>query len=240
MSFGLYQMGKEKGFMALQKKYCIFGIIGCLCFGIGDWLLGYVDPAPVEGDIFYFIRAGHGADYNTNKISIILVLAVLGIFFLYPGFVHIADIAKDGKTKRLLEYVFGLCSIGWMMLHLLVSANVLVFSEAEKNGGQELAITLSGRLGSVGTAVEKCAMLFAAAAGILLIAAIWRGNTCLKKRAVFFSPITTMAVIIGVSQALPRSAFSYGLYTFNMNAAMMLWFVYLLEVGNKAGIKTKI
>lgn len=45
--------------MALNKRCIIFGIIGCLCFGIGDWLLGYVDPAPIEGNIFYFIRAGH-------------------------------------------------------------------------------------------------------------------------------------------------------------------------------------
>lgn len=36
--------------MALQKKFIIFGMIGCLCFGIGDWLLGYVDPAPIEGN----------------------------------------------------------------------------------------------------------------------------------------------------------------------------------------------
>lgn len=44
--------------MALNKRYIIFGIIGCLCFGIGDWLLGYVDPAPIEGNIFLFYPCG--------------------------------------------------------------------------------------------------------------------------------------------------------------------------------------
>lgn len=36
-----------------NKRYWGFGIVGCICFGIGDWLLGYVDPAFIEGDIFY-------------------------------------------------------------------------------------------------------------------------------------------------------------------------------------------
>lgn len=37
------------------------GILGSLCFGVGDWLLGYVDPTPIGENIFYFISAGHGA-----------------------------------------------------------------------------------------------------------------------------------------------------------------------------------
>ncbi|MCM1100030.1 MAG: hypothetical protein NC079_04795 [Clostridium sp.] len=219
--------------MPVQKKYCILGLIGCLCFGIGDWLLGYVDPMPVEGDVFYFIRAGHGADYNTLRVGVTLALAVVGIFFLYPGFIHIADIAKDGKTKRLLGYAFGLCSVGWMMLHLLVSVNVLVFSETAKSVGCEFAAVLSNRLGNAGLAVEKCAALFAVGAGILLIIAILRRNTCLKKSAVVFSPVIPMLIIIVIARVLPQSAFSYGLYTFNMNAAMMVWFVYLFAAGNK-------
>lgn len=220
--------------MALQKKYYILGLIGCLCFGIGDWLLGYVDPMPVEGDVFYFIRAGHGVDYNTLRIDVTLALAVVGIFFLYPGFIHIADIAKEGKTKRLLGYAFGLCSVGWMMLHLLVSVNVLVFSEAAKSIGYEYAAVFSNRLGNAGLAVEKCASLFAVGAGIVLIVAILRGNTYLKKSAIVFSPIVPMLIVIVIAYVLPQSAFSYGLYTFNMNAAMMVWFVYLLAVGRKA------
>ncbi|MCM1327731.1 MAG: hypothetical protein NC094_13795 [Bacteroidales bacterium] len=220
--------------MILYKKYCIFGLIGCLCFGIGDWLLGYVDPALVEGADLYFIRAGHGVGYNTLRVDITLMLAVLGIFFLYPGFVHIADIVKGGKMKRFLEYAFGLCSTGWMMLHLLVSFIVLVFSEAEKNGGHELAVALAGRLGSAGVAVEKCTSLFAVGAGIVLIVAILRGNTYLKKSAIVFSPIVPMLIVIVIAYVLPQSAFSYGLYTFNMNSAMMVWFVYLLAVGRKA------
>ena len=44
----------------MEKKYAIQGIIGCALFGIGDWLLGFVDPGKVHGEVFYFISAGHG------------------------------------------------------------------------------------------------------------------------------------------------------------------------------------
>ena len=36
----------------MDKKYAIQGIIGCLLFGIGDWLLGFVDPGKVEARCF--------------------------------------------------------------------------------------------------------------------------------------------------------------------------------------------
>ena len=215
--------------MALQKKFIIFGMIGCLCFGIGDWLLGYVDPAPIEGNAFYFIRAGHGAGYNLSKAAFALALAMAGMCFLYPGFVHIADIVKDEKTKCSLEYAFGLCSIGWLALHILVSVNVLVFAHAEKNGGRELAVALSGSLGSAGMAALFCIFFLVAVSFVMLFIDILRQKTCLKRSAVLFSPIVPMMVIFIAAQLLPQSPFSYGLYTFCMNGGMLVWFVYLLK-----------
>lgn len=47
-------------------KLCAGGMIGCLCFSIGDWMLGYVNPALVESDIFFFIRMGHGVGYDMS------------------------------------------------------------------------------------------------------------------------------------------------------------------------------
>ena len=213
--------------MTLSKKYIIFGMIGCLCFGVGDWLLGYVDPALVKGDVFYFIRAGHGADYNTSKAVTALVMAVAGMCFLYPGFVHISDIARDEKTKGSLGYVFGLCSAGWLIIHFIVAANVIVFSQAEKSGGREFAITLSNRFGNGCFITLGCAYLFVAAAFIKLTADILRRKTHIRRSGVFFSPAVPMAVFSLISMVIPQSPFSYGLFTFCMNGGMLVWFHYL-------------
>lgn len=219
--------------MALQKKYTVFGIIGCLCFGIGDWLLGYVNPASVGEDVFYFIREGHGMGYDLSKAAVTLVLAMVGMCFLYPGFVHISDIADNEDTKRSLGYAFGLCSAGWLALHILVSLNVIVFSQAEQCGGRELALVLSAGLGNAGMGALCVTFLLTGVPLLKLIIDILRRKTCLKRTAVFFSPIMPMAVIFIAAQLLPQSPFSYGLYTFCMNGGMLVWFVYLLTVNWK-------
>lgn len=224
-----------RGNMGLQKKYIIFGIIGCLCFGIGDWLLGYVAPAPIEGDVFYFIRVGHGAEYNLSKAAFTLALAMAGMCFLHPGFVHISDIAKDEKTKRSLGYAFGLCSVGWLTLHILVSVNVLAFAQAEKSGGRELAVTLSGSLGNAGMAALCCAGLFISVPLIMLCVDILRRKTYMERAEVFFTPLIPMAVILIAARILPQSPFSYGLYTFCMNGGMLVWLMYLFVMNRRGG-----
>ncbi len=171
--------------MALQKKFIIFGIIGCLCFGIGDWLLGYVDPAPIEGNAFYFIRTGHGAGYNTGKAAVSLALAVAGICFLHPGFSHISDIAKEEKTKCSIGYAMEICSVGWLALHILVSINVAVFAQAEKMGGREFAAALSGRLGSTGTAALFLVFLLIGVPLIMLAFSVLRS---FRVAFVFYPP----------------------------------------------------
>ena len=123
----------------MDKKYAIQGIIGCALFGVGDWLLGFVNPDTVEGDTFYFISAGHGASYADWKILVTMVCAVIGVLFF-----------------------------------------------------------------------------------IIVIA---RGRTTLKKREVFFTPLTWILIIGLISMIMPVSAFSKGLYTFCMNGGMIVWFV---------------
>lgn len=219
--------------MALNKRHIIFGMIGCLCFGIGDWLLGYVDPALVESGVFYFIRAGHGADYDIAKASVALILMVIGVCFLYPGLLHISEIVNDEKAKHPLKYACGLCSFGWLTLHINVTLNVIAFSEADRIGGRELAAALSEQLGNACLPVTCGAFLLIAPALFLLAADIWRGKTFLRKSALFFIPAVPAAVIILVSMLIPPSPFSYGLYTFCMNGGMLVWFGYLLAVNLK-------
>ena len=54
--------------MNRNQKYWLLGLIGCAMFGVGDWLLGYVDPQPVS-DAFTVLKPGHGAGYALWKMS---------------------------------------------------------------------------------------------------------------------------------------------------------------------------
>lgn len=204
------------------------GILGSLCFGVGDWLLGYVDPTPIGENIFYFISAGHGAGYDAWKIVATLVMAMVGMCFLIPGMTGSAEVARKSGTRKLLRYLFALCAVGWIMIHFGVAVNVLVFSIAERAGGRELAISLSYDMNSVCLLFLYCAYVFVAAALITLIVLILCGKTRLKWTATLFTPAVPMGIISVVSGLLPASPFAYGLSTFCMNGGLIVWFVYLL------------
>lgn len=210
------------------------GILGSLCFGVGDWLLGYVDPTPIGENIFYFISAGHGAGYDPWKIVVTLVMAMVGMCFLIPGMACIADVARKSGARRLLRYLFMLCAVGWIVIHFAVAVNVLVFSLAERAGGRELAVTLSHNIDSACLRFLYCAYVFVAAALITLIILILCGKTRLKRTAALFTPAIPMGIIAVVSGILPASPFAYGLSTFCMNGGLIVWFVYLLFHQNTA------
>lgn len=211
-----------------KKQYWIYGIIGCICFGIGDWLLGYVNPAMIEEDIFYFIRAGHGADYDITKITITLILAMAGMLFYFPAMLHIADLVSDKKTAAHLRYAFGLCSVGWLVIHFIVAFNVMVYSWMLEHAGNELANGISNFLGNTMLPCLFIAYIFAGVPLILLFIYIICGKTSLKKWEAVFTPLIWMLLINVVANIIPASAFSYGLYTFCMNSGMLVWFIYLL------------
>ena len=92
-----------------SRALWLIGIIGCILFGIGDWLLGFVDPGIVS-EKFSVIRAGNGADYDLAKVVWTLALGTAGMAFLIPGFRAQADILRDEKDKPLFRFLMTLCS----------------------------------------------------------------------------------------------------------------------------------
>ena len=80
-----------------------------MCFGIGDWLLGYVDPGIVN-ESFSVIKAGHGADYDLFKITITLLFGAIGVPFLMLGCVKMADLITEEKKKKNFRFWMALLS----------------------------------------------------------------------------------------------------------------------------------
>ncbi len=74
----------------MNKKYAVQGIVGCVLFGVGDWLLGFVDPEEVQEDVFYFIKCrswgwvpgleDHGDDELRHHRSFISLAGICAYF----------------------------------------------------------------------------------------------------------------------------------------------------------------
>lgn len=217
----------------MEKKYAIQGIIGCLLFGIGDWLLGYVDPGKVPYDVFYFISAGHGAEYPDWKITVTMVCAIIGVLFLWQGFVHISDLMTEEKDRAGAARVFTFLTYSWLIIHFTVTIIVFIYSYSCRKIGIEQAVLITKGLDKVLDPCILIAYLILGIAMIDLIIVIARGKTVLKRTDAFITPLTWMLLIGAVSFILPASPFSKGLYTFCMNGGMIIWFIRLLIQKNK-------
>ncbi len=212
----------------MDRKYVIQGIIGCALFGIGDWLLGFVDPGEVPADVFYFISAGHGAEYPDWKITVTLVCAIIGVLFLWQGFMHISDLMKEEKERSGAARVFTFMTYSWLIIHFVVTIMVFIYSYSCRTIGTEQAVIISNGLDKV---LDPCILIAYIILGIALIdliIVIARGRTKLKRVDAFITPLTWMLLIGAISLILPASPFSKGLYTFCMNGGMIVWFIRLL------------
>lgn len=208
------------------RKYWLLGIIGGLCFGAGDWLLEYVDPASV-GEEFHVIHMGHGANYDLTKVSVTLLLAALGMVFLLPGFRAMANIVKDEKKKAREQFLWSLCAVGWIMIHFTVSVGIYVYSWCMHLENVELAHDLAVDVMDLFQPMQLVCYVFVAAPLILQLIDILRGKTVCKKMAALFSPLVWMCIFSAMAKILPAGPLANGLDGFCMNFGMIVWFVYL-------------
>ncbi len=212
----------------MNRKYAIQGIIGCALFGIGDWLLGFVDPEEVSHDVFYFISKGHGAGYPDWKIMVTMVCAIIGVLFLWQGFVHISDLMKEEKDRAGAARVFTFMTYSWLIVHFAVTIMVFGYSYACRNIGADQAVIITNGFDKVLDPCILIAYLILGIALIDLIIVIASGRTRLRRSDAFITPLTWMLLIGAVSLVLPANPFSKGLYTFCMNGGMIAWFIRLM------------
>ncbi len=118
----------------------ICGIFGCLCFGIGDWLMIYGDPSPA-GNLIFLTE-------GTSKIpqwrySVAMLLAYPGIILYGIALFAVQNFIRDEKEKKIYHYLnaFGLTS--WLALHLFYIMLLSLFSYLSANGYAEEAVIIS-------------------------------------------------------------------------------------------------
>ena len=212
--------------MKPEKKYWIMGLIGCVLFRIGDWLLGYVDPQPVS-EVFSVLKAGHGENYALWKITAALFLGVLGVPFMMAGCMRMAELVTDEKRKRIIRWSMMLMPVGWLMIHFTVSCGIYAYAWNVQKGDPSLALRMTEDVVRMFQSTQIVAYLLAAIPLLLFVVFTLRDKTELKKTSLLFTPLLWMAVFSALKFVIPASPLSNGIDTFCMNAGMMIWFVYL-------------
>ncbi|MCM1321816.1 MAG: hypothetical protein NC041_10050 [Bacteroides sp.] len=203
----------------------ICGLLGCLCFGGGDWLMIYGDTAHSGNLSWLTAGAAQIAPWRTN---LAMALAFPGIILYGIALFSAAaflSAEQDRKTYQTLT-AFGLTP--WLCLHLFYIMILYAFAWMSSNGYEAAALQLAEAL------FFRLGWLIPVSEALMLPPYLYWGWLLLKKRSMFpkraalSNPLIFYGILKLLTLPLPDSPFRLSFTNGLMSESMILWFGSLL------------
>lgn len=217
----------------------ICGMLGCLCFGGGDWLMMYGDASY---DTLYLNWLTEGiAQIPLWRFTLAMALAFPGIILYGIALFAVQNYIADEKHKKIYHYlnVFGLTP--WLALHLYYIMILVLYSQ--------LSLSTDSAYGN-GEIKALCTMLFENTSWVIIVCEAFMlpvfvywfylqvtGRTSLPKAFAFTNVLLIFAVLKGVNMLMQDGAFSIAFRNGLMSESMIIWFGIMLvyELKTKKG-----
>lgn len=204
----------------------VCGMLGCLCYGSGDWLMMYGDPA-YTGSLSW-LTTGVAA-IPQWRYNLAMALAFPGIILYGIALFAVERFIRNQRHQRIYHYlnVFGLTP--WIALHLFYVMILALFSWMNHHGfGADSIAVCEGLIGQLSW------LILISEALMLPVFVYWfwlqvTGKTAFPRWLAFTNVLVIFAVLKGVSLLLPVSAFRLGFTNGLMSESMILWFAILLS-----------
>ena len=212
-----------------MKKYMktalLCGMLGCLCYGGGDWLMMYGNPA-YHGTLSWLTEGI--AVIPQGRYNLAMALAFPGIILYGIALFAVEGYIKDGKQRRVYHYLNAFSLTPWIALHLFYVMILTLFSWMHGNGNADSALAVCEGLFS------RLSWLVPVSEALMLpVFLYWfwlqlRGKTVFPKGMAFTNVLIIFALLKGLSLAMPVSAFRLGFTNGLMSESMILWFGIML------------
>lgn len=216
-----------------KKRICALtaGLLGCLCFGGGDWLMMFGNPT-YTGNLKW-LTIGTAAIPQWRYI-LAMALAFPGIILYGLALFAVQDYITDEKKKKIYHYlnVFGLTP--WITLHLIYVVILSLFAWLNNNGFSNEACTICEAL------FDNFSWLIPVSEGLMLpVFLYWfylqiTGNTIFKKGMAFTNVLVIFGIFKGISMLMPESSFRIAFTNGLMSESMIVWFLLMFtEIGRR-------
>lgn len=198
------------------------GICGCLCYGIGDWLIMYGETSH-QGKLFWLTEGV--ANIPAWRNNVVMILAFPGIIFYGIALFCLESLIKPEKTRKIYHYlnVFGLTP--WMCLHIFYIMILYLYAWMTNNGYSEAALPACEALFQHLSWVVAASEIMMVPVFIFWFYAVVSGKTFLPKKAAFFNVLVFYVVLKALTVLLPNTAFRSGFTNGLMSESMVLFFV---------------
>ena len=218
-------MTKKKMILAL-----VCGMLGCLCFGAGDWLMMYGD-AGYDAQYLSWLTTGT-AQIPQWRYTLAMVLAFPGIILYGTALFAVQNYITDEHHRKVYHYLNAFGLTPWLALHLYYIMILVLYSGLSQTPGsghevQDIrAICMQ--------LYENTSWVIAASEAFMLpVFVYWfylqiRGFTAFPKPFAFTNVLIIFGLLKGITLFMPESAFRLGFTNGLMSESMIIWFAAML------------
>ena len=214
----------------------ICGMLGCLCFGGGDWLMIYGDTSGAE-NVFAMLTSG-AAQIELWRYDLAMALAFPGIILYGIALFAVQNYITDEKHRRVYHYLNAFGLTPWIALHLFYIMILVLFGQLCDKGyefteAQAICTELYSVLSWV-VIVSEALML------PVFLYWFWlqiTGRTAFPKAFAFTNVLLVFAVLRCAGMLIPDGGFSLAFRNGLMSESMIIWFAVMLmyELKNRRG-----
>ena len=208
-----------------MKALLLCGMLGCLCYGGGDWLMLYGDPS-YAGSLSW-LTAGV-AGIPQWRFNLAMALAFPGIILYGVALFAVENYIRTERDRKIYHYLNAFGLTPWIALHLFYIMILTLFSWMNTNGyaADSLAVC-------EGLYAQLSWLVPVSEALMLPVFIFWfylqiRGRTEFPKRMAFTNVLIIFGLLKGLTMLMPVSAFRLGFTNGLMSESMIIWFGIML------------
>lgn len=209
----------------------ICGILGCFCYGGGDWLMMYGETA-YSGKLIWLTQGV--AQIPAWRNGLAMMLAFPGIVLYGIALFYLGVLIREEKQRKIYHYLNAFGLTPWMCLHLFYIMILYLYAWLMNNGYAEAAL-------------PACEALFDHLSWIVMVSEalmlpvflywfyiVLRGKTTLPKWMAAGNVLVFYAVLYAIKSMLPDTAFRLGFTNGLMSESMILFFLLHWIIGRKS------
>ncbi|MBQ8130111.1 MAG: hypothetical protein IJ175_07670 [Clostridia bacterium] len=214
-----------------RRTALLCGMLGCLCYGGGDWLMMVGDPA-YQGTLSWLTDGV--AAIPQWRFNVAMALAFPGIILYGIALFAVEMDIKEEKHRKVYHWLNAFGLTPWIALHLFYVMILTLFAWMHGNGYATEALPVCEGL------FHQLSWLVAVSEGLMLpVFLFWfwlqiSGKTVFPGWMALTSVLVIYAVLKGISLLLPVSAFRLGFTNGLMSESMILWFGIMLVYREKS------
>ncbi len=208
----------------------ICGILGCFCYGGGDWLMIYGDTTS-SGELFWLTQSA--AQIAPWRNGLAMLLAFPGIIFYGIALFYIGRFIRGDKERKIYHYLNAFGLTPWMCLHLFYIMILYLYNWMTNNGYSEAALPACEALYSHLSWVIMVSEVLMLPVFLYWFYVVVRGKTTLPRWMAAGNVLVFYVVFVTVKSFLPDTPFRIGFTNGLMSESMIFFFLLIWIVGGR-------